>query len=120
MEVYDTAAQLKNVLDAARRDRKSIGLVGTSGAVHDGHLSLIKRCGQDNDVNVLFWGPQKANHNWKQSTISYDRDADRDFALIREAGIAANPLRPRRERIVPAAADDKGHAPGHVDQRSAS
>ena len=102
MEVYDTAAQLKNVLDAARRDRKSIGLVGTSGAVHDGHLSLIKRCGQDNDVNVLFWGGQKANHDWKQSTISYDRDADRDFALIREAGAQilyapdGNELFPRR------------------------
>jgi pantoate--beta-alanine ligase len=86
MDVYETAAALKPVLDSARRDGKTIGLVGTSGAMHDGHLSLIKRCHAENDLNVLFWGGKKAQHAWRTSTISYDRDAERDYKLAEDAG----------------------------------
>ncbi|HEY5386774.1 MAG TPA: pantoate--beta-alanine ligase [Thermoleophilia bacterium] len=86
MERYDTSDGLRERLDKARAAGQRVGMVGTSGALHVGHLSLIRQAAAENDVTALFWGGGTAAH-WMDSEIGYERDADRDFALAEGAGL---------------------------------
>ena len=63
MQVIQTIAQLKEVLQAERAKGKVIGLVPTMGALHDGHASLVKRSVAENDITVvsIFLNPTQFN-----------------------------------------------------------
>lgn len=70
----------------ARRRGKTVGFVPTMGALHEGHLSLVRRARRENDfvavsvfVNPLQFGP-------KEDFRKYPRDTRRDATLVRSAG----------------------------------
>ncbi len=44
MIIIETVASLREVLQGARGEGKTIGLVPTMGALHEGHAALVKRC----------------------------------------------------------------------------
>ena len=127
MQVYRSAKEMRAVLDAARDQGKSVGMVGTSGAMHAGHQSLITRSARENDVNLLFWGGSKVELSFNTgSKISYDRDEGRDFRLAEEAGAQIlfappgtdmYPRRPMTKVSVPEMSVDVPHLedPRHLD-----
>jgi pantoate--beta-alanine ligase len=86
MERYRTVRELRAALDGARARGRRVGMVGTSGAMHEGHLSLVERSAAENDVTALFWGGG-GSFDWMASQIDYARDAERDFALAEAAGL---------------------------------
>jgi pantoate--beta-alanine ligase len=86
MEQYRTVRELREALDGARARGERVGMVGTSGSMHEGHLSLIERSAAENDVTALFWGGG-GSFDWMVSQIDYARDAERDFALAEAAGL---------------------------------
>jgi pantoate--beta-alanine ligase len=82
VDVLQTIADCR----AARRRVEGLGFVPTMGFLHDGHLSLVRRaraeCGAaavSIFVNPTQFGPD-------EDFTRYPRDADRDLALLREAG----------------------------------
>lgn len=86
MKTLRTVAELRAELDSARRTGCSIGLVPTMGALHDGHLSLIRqaRAGCDVVVATLFVNPDQ----FAEATdlARYPRDEQRDARLAAAAG----------------------------------
>ncbi|MBN2782659.1 MAG: pantoate--beta-alanine ligase [Campylobacterales bacterium] len=58
MKIVSTPAELKRVLKEQFKD-KSVGFIPTMGALHEGHISLIKNARKDNDVVVasIFVNP---------------------------------------------------------------
>ena len=103
MELYRTVSALRGVLDPARARGQRVGMVGTSGGMHQGHQSLIRRAAEENDVTALYWGGAPADLPWQSgSTIAYERDAGHDWPLAEEAGCdilfapAANAMFPRQ------------------------
>lgn len=86
MRVIDNIKELKECLSAERKKNKSIGLVPTMGALHEGHISLVRQCVKENDICVtsIFVNPTQFND--KNDLATYPRTPEKDAELLKEAG----------------------------------
>jgi pantoate--beta-alanine ligase len=84
-----TKAELRELLAAPRRRGEVIGLVPTMGALHDGHLSLIRaaRAACDVVVMTLFVNPTQFRPG--EDLGSYPRDEARDADTASAEGVDA-------------------------------
>ena len=84
MMVIKTVEDLQEVLFRVHSSGKSVGLVPTMGALHDGHLSLIKRARRENQATVcsIFVNPTQFNN--KEDLEKYPRTLDDDLKLIED------------------------------------
>ncbi|HET8537916.1 MAG TPA: pantoate--beta-alanine ligase [Solirubrobacteraceae bacterium] len=86
MRTLRTVPGLRTALKPARKADRTIALVPTMGALHDGHLSLIRAArAQAGEVVVsLFVNPSQFND--PDDLAKYPRDEERDAQLAQEAG----------------------------------
>jgi pantoate--beta-alanine ligase len=78
--------EMQRFAEAARRAGKSVGVVPTMGALHEGHLSLIRRCRADNDLAIMTLFVNPIQFDRKEDLARYPRDLDRDRGLAAAAG----------------------------------
>ena len=86
MQVISTVAELQDILRAPRAEGRTIGLVPTMGALHEGHASLVRRSVAENDITVvsIFLNPTQFND--PKDLERYPRTLDSDCALLEECG----------------------------------
>jgi pantoate--beta-alanine ligase len=101
MKVVRTVAELREALAPARRKTLQIGLVPTMGALHEGHLSLIKHAREHCDVVVVSLFVNPAQFNEHSDLERYPRDEHRDRELATDAG-ADVLFAPSVEEVYPA------------------
>jgi pantoate--beta-alanine ligase len=87
METLEIIASLRADLNAARRQGRTIGLVPTMGAFHEGHLTLMRRAKAENDLAVVTSFVNPTQFNDIADFEKYPRDQDRDIALAAAEGV---------------------------------
>ena len=83
MKILRTIPEIRTALDSER----SIGLVPTMGAYHDGHLSLFRAARDECDVVVASLFVNPAQFGPAEDFQTYPRDEGRDAELADEAGV---------------------------------
>ena len=86
MKIVNNIKDLKGYLAEEKQNNKQIGFVPTMGALHEGHLSLVKRCVEENDVCVVSIFVNPTQFNDKHDLETYPRTLDKDCALLELTG----------------------------------
>jgi pantoate--beta-alanine ligase len=86
MKAVRTVQGLRSVLAPNRREERAIGLVPTMGALHEGHLSLIRHARRECDIVVVSLFVNPSQFNERADLERYPRNEERDAELAREAG----------------------------------
>jgi pantoate--beta-alanine ligase len=123
MRLVDDLCEWRNVRETLTG---TIGLVPTMGALHDGHLSLVKRSGRENDVTVVTVFVNGPQFDDPRDLEAYPRDLEADCAVADRAG-ADLVLAPTIEAMYPenyryrvtetelSSLMEGAHRPGHFD-----
>jgi len=86
MRILRSVAELRTALAPARRQGRSIGLVPTMGALHEGHISLVRTAREQCQVVVVSLFVNPSQFDELADLQRYPRDEARDARLARAAG----------------------------------
>lgn len=87
MRSIDEIEEMRAAVRTARAKEQKVGLVPTMGALHEGHLSLVRRAKDLSDVVVLSIFVNPAQFGRGEDFDRYPRDLQHDAGLAAEAGV---------------------------------
>jgi len=86
MEVFIKNGPLVSKIQELKIGHKGIGFVPTMGALHEGHLSLVRYSRQQNDITVVSIFVNPTQFNDKSDLQHYPRMPEKDQAMLKSAG----------------------------------
>lgn len=86
MKTLTRVAEMQTAALGARSLGQRIGFVPTMGALHEGHLSLVRRAKQETDLTVVSLFVNPAQFGPQEDYLKYPRDLGRDSELLHRAG----------------------------------
>lgn len=104
MEIIHTREALEQAITACKAEGKRIGFVPTMGALHEGHLTLMRRAKAENDIAVcsIFVNPTQFNN--PTDLERYPRNPEKDAQAV--SGICDIAFIPSVEEMYPEAPEE--------------
>ena len=82
MKVFKTKKELKTYFKEFRSENSKIGFVPTMGALHKGHLSLLEKSIENNDITIASIFVNPTQFNKKEDLVNYPRTLESDLSLL--------------------------------------
>jgi len=82
MKVFKTKKELKTYFKGYKSKNFTIGFVPTMGALHNGHLSLVKESVDNNEITVASIFVNPTQFNKKEDLENYPRTLESDLTLL--------------------------------------
>ena len=89
MNIYKTAEELRSFITEERKQGHRIAFVPTMGALHEGHLSLVRRALKENDCCIVSVFVNPTQFNNPRDLETYPRTLDADSHLLASIGTTA-------------------------------
>src|SRR5215467_3820473 len=86
MITFEKVTDLQHYLDQCRQRNEDIGFVPTMGALHDGHLSLLKTSIRENKLSVCSIFVNPAQFNDPNDFKKYPSTIDKDISKLETNG----------------------------------
>ena len=86
-KVITTINEMQSIVKQHQREGKTIGFVPTMGALHDGHLTMMKQSVSENDLTVIsiFVNPLQFGPN--EDFDAYPRQLDDDVDAVKKLNV---------------------------------
>jgi pantoate--beta-alanine ligase len=86
-EVITRISEMQKITSNAKRQGKTIGFVPTMGALHDGHLTMMKQSIAEQDITIIsvFVNPLQFGPN--EDFDAYPRQIEQDVAMVKDIGV---------------------------------
>ncbi len=89
MKIFRRIEELRRDLKQQRKEGKTVGFVPTMGYLHEGHLTLIRRSKEENDITVVSIFVNPLQFGPREDFNSYPRDEEADFKKLSAEGVYA-------------------------------
>ena len=87
MKIITSIKQMSDISQKLQRKGKTMGFVPTMGALHQGHVSLIRRARKENNIVVVSIFVNPAQFGPPEDLKNYPRNLKRDAQMCRKEGV---------------------------------
>ena len=116
MSLYFRKIDVELKVNSSILSKNKIGLIPTMGSLHKGHISLIKKAQQNNDVVWVSIFVNPTQFNSPQDLIKYPRNFSKDIDLIKKISKDIHVFCPKEEEIYNGAPEIKAYDFKNLDK----